>query len=235
MHGLSIEWQKCPDGVIYEDFAERRAASSVGFVEGARDKKARARPEPVFRCQSSRRTSLALEISSLEDPVVLRFVQADNRSAQAAFLSRYGMLTSADREAGQASVQDVASAHLLIAAMLEAATSQDRPFALSVINDALENGVTFGRHRLAPVQLRPTLSLAGGASVPGLSLAPDSLVSFMIMECTMVAAADVRLATCQHCECRFLTGHMTGRRSHAKFCSDRCRVAAMRVRKADLA
>lgn len=35
---------------------------------------------------------------------------------------------------------------------------------------------------------------------------------------------------CLNCEVTIVTGTGTGRRSHAKYCSDRCRVAAMRKR-----
>jgi hypothetical protein len=35
---------------------------------------------------------------------------------------------------------------------------------------------------------------------------------------------------CNKCGKETWTGHRTGRRSHAKYCSDRCRVAAMRMR-----
>lgn len=39
-------------------------------------------------------------------------------------------------------------------------------------------------------------------------------------------------AACAHCGGSFWTGHRTGARSHAIYCSDRCRVAANRARKA---
>jgi hypothetical protein len=58
----------------------------------------------------------------------------------------------------------------------------------------------------------------------------SSLTNFMKMEIAMAAMHGAKLATCEHCGAVFLTGPLTGRRSHAKYCSDRCRVAAMRAR-----
>lgn len=41
---------------------------------------------------------------------------------------------------------------------------------------------------------------------------------------------DCRPAHCAHCGDEWWTGTRTGRRSHGKYCSDRCRVASMRER-----
>jgi hypothetical protein len=54
----------------------------------------------------------------------------------------------------------------------------------------------------------------------------------MLMEVAMIVAHDVRVAECEHCGTVFLTGALTWRRAHARFCSDKCRVAAMRARQA---
>jgi hypothetical protein len=58
-----------------------------------------------------------------------------------------------------------------------------------------------------------------------------SLRDFMCMECVMIAEAGARLVTCEHCKDYYLTGPRTGRRSHSRYCSDRCRAAAMRKRR----
>jgi hypothetical protein len=66
---------------------------------------------------------------------------------------------------------------------------------------------------------------------PQMLLQCKSLLDFMKMEVGMVALEGAKLATCEHCPNLFLTGSSTSRRSHATFCSDRCRVAASRARK----
>jgi hypothetical protein len=52
------------------------------------------------------------------------------------------------------------------------------------------------------------------------------------LEVRLAAEKGCKLARCANCNDGFLTGPLTGRRSHAKYCSDRCRVAAMRARQA---
>ncbi|AWM23719.1 hypothetical protein AOX55_0000439 [Sinorhizobium fredii CCBAU 25509] len=63
-------------------------------------------------------------------------------------------------------------------------------------------------------------------------LKADTLYDFMVMEVAAIHEAGAAAASCEHCGKIFLTGPLTGRRSHAKYCSDRCRVAAMRARNA---
>jgi hypothetical protein len=55
---------------------------------------------------------------------------------------------------------------------------------------------------------------------------------YMALEIATAWEAGATMTACQHCDRRFLFGPHTGRRSHAKYCSDRCRVAAARLRKA---
>jgi hypothetical protein len=81
--------------------------------------------------------------------------------------------------------------------------------------------------------LVPTLDLAGKGGAPRMALQSQSLFAFMLMEAAMIAAHGVRLTSCKQCDGAFVTGPLTWRRSHARYCSDRCRVAAMRSRNAD--
>jgi hypothetical protein len=60
----------------------------------------------------------------------------------------------------------------------------------------------------------------------------DHLATFMKMETALAATQGAKLGSCGHCEDVFLTGPLTGRRSHAVYCSSRCRMAAMRLRNA---
>ena len=82
------------------------------------------------------------------------------------------------------------------------------------------------------VSLRPSFETFGGDPLLRLVLHPDSLASFMAMEIALAHEAGAVVTWCEHCRKFFLTGPLTSRRSHAKYCSDRCRVAAMRKRNA---
>ena len=65
-----------------------------------------------------------------------------------------------------------------------------------------------------------------------LTLHPENLFGLMALEVALAHEAGATATACEHCGKFFLTGPLTGRRSHSKYCSDRCRVAAMRKRNA---
>jgi hypothetical protein len=84
----------------------------------------------------------------------------------------------------------------------------------------------------AECNLRPTFHLAGPRGTPRLRFKSETLYDFMIMEAAMIVAHGVRVTECKKCSTVFLTDPLTWRRSHARFCSERRRVAAMRARQA---
>ena len=65
-----------------------------------------------------------------------------------------------------------------------------------------------------------------------LVLRPKSLRDFMCLEVAIAHEAGAITTECEHCFKVYVTGPLTGRRSHSKYCADRCRVAAMRKRNA---
>lgn len=207
MYGLSLEWQKCPDGVDLIDLGPEVPGETI------------VQTKPWgwnFRPRSDRRVSVRYEISNLENPIALRFVNARSDEAAAEFLSRFGMLSIDETE------RDRDSFHHQRMGMhdwLRHATSGEPGVAASAVNSLL-SGVT----------LSPSFDFSAPGGTGHLSLRPRSLAAFMSMEVALAALHDARLAACDHCGKAFLTGPLTGRRSHAKYCSDRCRVAAMRKR-----
>lgn len=111
-------------------------------------------------------------------------------------------------------------------ALLRRAGGDDRAAAMAAVNSAIASRSGFN--------LRPTFHLAGARGAPRLLLKSESLLGFMLLETAMIVAHGARVAECEKCGDFFLTGPLTGRRSHARFCSDRCRVAAMRARNAEI-
>ena len=87
------------------------------------------------------------------------------------------------------------------------------------------------RLRLVP-RLEHPLEAQDGRT-PRLVLAAESLLDYMTMECAFVAMVGARTAACKNCGDFYLTGPLTGRRSHSLYCSDKCRMAAMRKRQAN--
>jgi hypothetical protein len=175
-----------------------------------------------IRHASSRVSSIRIDLPNLEDPLVIRFVNARSDEALIQFCSRFGIPTwrQEKEEAGTKIVGHQKSLENL----LVLAGGVDRKEAVNAANRGMALFASRG--------LTPQLDGLGQSGALRLALTPDSPLVFMTMECAMVAHSGARLARCAHCENVFLTGPMTGRRSSAQYCSDRCRVAAARARAA---
>jgi hypothetical protein len=170
-----------------------------------------------FRYRSSRRHMVQYDISDLENPIVLHFVNSQDDEGLIQFFSRFGLLMGRDLERDEALDWRKSMRQLL-----SKAGGGDPLRAVEAVNAALESHKRFG--------LTPRLDLAGKGNAPRLGLRPQSLLALMLMEVAMVVANGALLAHCDHCDKAFLTGSKTGRRSHAVYCADRCRVAALRAR-----
>lgn len=178
----------------------------------------------AIRARTHRDIPVTYEVTNLENPIVLHMINCRSNEDRIAFLSRFGFLR---REAGWFGMAGV-----------------------KVEQTRLEESLTEPSFSFVPPQIHPTeyanqLMNEGGFQVSlrpsfeefgdeGLRLVlhPDSLASFMAMEVALAHEVGAVSTTCAHCRNYFLTGPLTGRRSHAKYCSDRCRVAAMRKRNA---
>jgi hypothetical protein len=172
----------------------------------------------VFRCRTERREPLHLEIKTLEDPVVVAFLNARDDQARARFLSEHGLLVP--QSDGEILHSEVLRSRDSFAQLLAHIRHRKPAAAVNAVNEAIAAHRSFN--------LRPALGLVRKS--PQLTLGCESLTAFMLMEVAMFVAHGVREAHCQRCNTLFVTGRLTGRRSHAKYCSDRCRMAAMRER-----
>ncbi len=170
----------------------------------------------VFRSQSSRRFGLKLDVDDLENPFVLQFANAETSDSLAKFLSKVGFFEPGQDEC---SVLDVGRYQRDMRKRLAHAASGD-PREVAKALARLPAG------EMADTGLVPALH------GQRLTLKLGSLYALLLMECAMVAERGCLLTRCQQCDVAFLTGSLTRRRSHAKFCSDRCRVAAARARQA---
>lgn len=171
----------------------------------------------VFRPRTKRRFPLKLETHDLGNPFVLRFINAGDDEALAQFFTKFGFPESGVAECSRKdaqSIQEVMTTLLTKAGSEQAqqeALFLTKQLSLSRIGDTGVLPEMEGRRLLFKVL---------------------SLGALMRMECAMVAEKDARLSACEHCDTQFLTGPTTGRRGHAIYCSDRCRLAALRARKA---
>lgn len=155
----------------------------------------------------------------LEDPVFVRLINCDSTGDFEKFFQRYGAL--ADDVKSPVEVRQFAAS---LRKTAEFALSDSRP-AGGGDHEKASNRLLSGVHAT------PKVSAHDGAVRVVLD-APD-LKSFAVFELAAAVGAQAKARRCDHCRRLFLYGPMTGRRSHAKYCADRCRVAAMRARNAE--
>lgn len=154
---------------------------------------------------------VSVERVDLENPVVLQFIN-DNRAGKLErFVNRFGFPREWPFDHVAAQHEAVRLLGSLISLSVSA-SPQKRAGAVRMVLDALE--------------VRPVFDETGGRFV----LQASDLMGFMAMEVVHAHDAGVALTQCAHCQKYFLTGPKTNRRSTATYCSDRCRVAAMRAR-----
>jgi hypothetical protein len=132
-----------------------------------------------------------------------------------AFLSRFGMLR---RDPAMHVVKIEHEAEYLAMSLVHATNHKSPAMNLRWANEILKQ-----------VELTPSFDKDTGRLI----LHPRDLFGFMAMEIAFARESGAVTTECEHCEKVYLTGPNTGRRSHSKFCSDRCRVAAMRKRNAN--
>jgi hypothetical protein len=194
MDGVSLDWERCPDG--------------VDLVDGR------------FRHCSARRAAVRHEITNLENPLIVRFINARTDDDLAAFFGRAGL------PGGQDAALGFDHGHAL-------RMRDDLAALLRIAGGSRSNKHHWVNQHLGGLaRMAPRLDPQEAGDPPRLMLQAEGYFDFMIMEAVMVAVHGATLTSCQHCRRAFLIGPLTFRRSHAKFCGDRCRVAALRARNA---
>jgi hypothetical protein len=156
-------------------------------------------------------------IENLEDPVFLRLVNARTDDDLLVFLHAFGAPN------GKASVE-LTELRALANTLLSTAEAS--------LYTATGHAAAFDRmHKLmAGVSVSPLI--VQFEHEPRMVLEAATLEDFMKLEIGAAFEAGVKVMLCQHCHRMRLTGPLTGGRAHAKFCSNKCRVAAMRARQA---
>ncbi|MDH3668006.1 MAG: hypothetical protein OEN23_13855 [Paracoccaceae bacterium] len=214
---LTLKWPYCPDGVELHDYGPRSDGGPLlsGELSGQH-----------VRYKTNRREWANWKIDHLEAPLVLQFVNAKTDAELLGFLSVHGLTT------GGWSSQD--GGREVEWSTVKANQSYLRTQLLQI--DYEESAEKVGRRINRLIASHPNFSLAprleftSGRSAPHFGLSPQSLLGFMLMEIFLMLDAGARSKPCLRCRKLFVYGHLTGRRSTAKYCADRCRVAAMAQR-----
>jgi hypothetical protein len=216
---MILQWTRCPDGVelVGYEGASPRPTGSVSSIDQALHPLGQQR----FRSRSQRIEPIERRLSDLEDPLVLRYLNARDDSALEKLFSRFGLphdFGTYQRDPLAMDRGDVLRQQRTFELLLRRACGGAKSVH-TLDSYLIEKSELSGRLLRDPET--NSLRVAFQAPYPN---------EFMLWEIVSAAVNGAELATCEHCGVLFLTGSLTGRRSHARYHADKCRVAAMRAR-----
>ncbi len=140
----------------------------------------------------------------------LKFAEAEPTAAgHKSFAIKYGLLTDRKREASSDWEQRVKGMRKLVAMVQDQA------------NWVIKNGkfVPFRLERSYELRFVP----AAGTGELALSIVPISLYAALVLQCALHGAGSGQVRACKSCGSLFEIGGSSGRRSHAEFCTPKCR------------
>jgi hypothetical protein len=218
MSPLELEWSRCPDGVrLTYDHKGRR-----------------------FECRSDVNETVRRQLTGLEETLIVEFLNAthpdeisraktigrkDTKRAGIdagfiGFFSKYGLPV-----AGKSMKREFAKEqqHEIEQLFWAAVGSEDQTAdqACADFNRLIADWAGYS--------VKPTLRHTPDGN-PHLIYRVGNLLGFMAMEAALIAEAGAKAKHCENCFLLFIHGPRTGRRSHAEYCSSKCRVAALRRR-----
>lgn len=206
---VRLEWQRPRDGV---ECQPARFIEPDGVeLDGA-----------IFRPRSPEVSPISYHVANLENPIALHFINCRDNLAFAHFLERFGMLQS--ERSGAGGMWEKSTELVSFRSTLQTLFrwSSLGPDAVLPRANAVASYSSF----------KPKLERTSGGGLR-LVIQASGLEDLMVMEAMMAIEIGAVITSCAHCSRAYLTGPLTGRRSHSVYCSDRCRVAAMRKRNAE--
>jgi hypothetical protein len=220
MYGLAVEIERCLDGVELVELPPPYSPDRTLAGGGSHPAAPKSETPLIFRHRTARTESTRLEFTNLESTAVIKFLNAGNDERLRSFLEQFGLTVPGS----QVFRSDVLQSQAQFRHLLETTNIGSPIVALNTANKIIAD--------YKGSELLPVWHLAGQHGAPHVILQGKSLLGYMLMEVANVAAYGARLAACEKCGAAFLTGKMTWRRAHSVYCSDRCRMAALRARKA---
>jgi hypothetical protein len=221
--GFAINLERCRDGVELIEQRDRM----------------------LFRYRSERIDRWRHTFVDLEKTVLVDFVNAVDDKQRQAFFEQHGLMLNIDRGKLLRRDEETREAPLILdkhghrPAIDREAVLQNQSWFRALLLDAGSgvesdaivdiNGI-YAQSTL--YDLAPAFHRAGPSGTPQVVMESRTVIGFMMLEAAMIATNGARVHECEYCKSLFLTGPATWRRSHAVYCSDKCRVAAMRARKA---
>lgn len=203
---VSLAWKRPVDGMEID-----KAAGTVTVLDVASNE--------IFVPRTDRTQDVTYQVTNLEDPIVMRFVNAHRENSLLDFLSRFGRLSANPMYRLEVELE----ARLLLTHLLSSTTH----FAHEPVKDR----VRWVNEMLSHADLKASFDYAGPGQSAQVVLHPQDLLGLMAMEVALAHEAGAVVGQCANCGKLYLTGPLTGRRSSAVYCSDKCRVAANRKSK----
>lgn len=203
---VSLAWKRPVDGMELDQAA--RATTTLDVTSNE-----------IFVPRTDRTQDVAYEVTNLEDPIVMRFVNAHREDKMLEFLSRFGRLSAETMYRIAVEFE----ANLLLTHLL-ASTTQ-------LPGETVKDRVEWVNNMLATTTLKPSFDYSGPGQTARVVLHPQNLLGLMAMEVALAHEAGAAVGQCANCGKLYLTGPLTSRRSSALYCSDRCRVASNRKAK----
>jgi hypothetical protein len=231
---LRLEAERCADKVERVRLDEPPAARTRYGKAG-----------PIwFFWRSDRHERVVQEAVDLENPLVVRFVNADDDQKRIKFLSTFGLpegflLVVPD------GTEKLVARFLSLSALPEefllgapdvGLPAEPRDFVLGAqreLRRLLEDAGSGDAARTKKAESRSLRLVSGDGDLSRLpsgrmALTVRTLIAFMRLEIAMVVENGARIASCKRCGDLFLYGKGTKRRSTATYCRDLCRVGAYR-------
>jgi hypothetical protein len=203
---IFLDWQRPADGAEIVD---------PSTADG--------RMERSIRARSAHREPVNYRIGNLENPVALHLINAEDEADLVAFVQRFGMpeRLGPPTDSDEAAFSSIKMIRDELEDLLWSAGTPDPVARALRANQLLKN-----------TALHPAIEFSAVDGRHRLILRPASLADLLFMEAAVAFDVGATMTRCAHCSKAYLTGPMTGRRSSSVYCSDRCRVAAMRARNA---
>lgn len=215
MINVFLRWETCSDGIeIVEQGPGTRSMNLSAIEEG----------DLFARYKSHRRKALSHKLVSLNNPLVVQLANAFSLNHLESFYAEYGL-----------EILPLAGATPLPPPpeWPVKRPSEIRSSSLVALLRLMGSGNPAEVATNANLVLRDlpiSIHFESTGSAKGVSLYTNNLSNFMRWECVAVGEVGAKLVECRNCSRMFLVGPMTGRRTDARHCSDRCRVAVGRRR-----
>lgn len=187
----------------------RVPVDGVDVVDGRSDR--------MFRARSAEFRDVNYTVADLEEPLSVRLANCKTSADHAKFIRAYGFPAGGDH--AEVSLMVMLSEEMTESLEMCAASSIEKVVHARKLVERIE-------------YLSPAIELDDDQVLPRVVTGVNTLAELMRLEVVFAFEAGAAFQRCEHCGSGFLTGPMTKRRSSSKFCSDRCRVAALRRRNA---